>query len=279
LQSRQTKRLTAYFPEITAAVREQIPAGTVLDGELIIYRDGRCDFTALHHRLTHPGGAAAASYVVFDVLAIAGQDLRGLPYRKRRNRLRHLLADIGPPLALMPATRDLVGAQAWMREHVAAGVEGWSSNTANTATGRGAGPGQGAPGPAVGMRGSPGRVGRIVPATSPKPRVAPPRPRARAVIATVGLTGVSTPGNFQLLDDGRLLVLDFGAVARLPDGQLGLEAVEGAPLLSGDTLGVPAQCSGETSRIRRSGGALTLRPRSGHSGPQTRHRYLDQPLG
>ena len=26
------------------------------------------------------------------------------------------------------------------------------------------------------------------------------------------------PGNFQLLDDGRLLVLDFGAVARLPDG-------------------------------------------------------------
>lgn len=26
------------------------------------------------------------------------------------------------------------------------------------------------------------------------------------------------PGNFQLLDDGRLLVLDYGAVARLPDG-------------------------------------------------------------
>ena len=26
------------------------------------------------------------------------------------------------------------------------------------------------------------------------------------------------PGNFQLLDDGRLLVLDFGAVARLPEG-------------------------------------------------------------
>ncbi len=26
------------------------------------------------------------------------------------------------------------------------------------------------------------------------------------------------PGNFQILDDGRLLVIDFGAVARLPDG-------------------------------------------------------------
>jgi ATP-dependent DNA ligase len=125
LQSRQTKPLTAYFPEITAAVRNQIPAGTVLDGELVIYRSGRCDFTALHHRLTHhPCGAAGASYVVFDVLAVAGQDLRGLPYRKRRKQLQRLLTITGPPLALMPATRDLAGAQAWMRDHVKAGVEG-----------------------------------------------------------------------------------------------------------------------------------------------------------
>jgi ATP-dependent DNA ligase len=125
LQSRQTKPLTAHFPEITAAVRDQIPAGTVLDGELVIYRGGRCDFAALHHRLTHrPGRMAAASYVVFDVLTVAGRDLRGLPCRKRRKKLRRLLAATEPPLALMPATRDLVGAQAWMREHVEAGVEG-----------------------------------------------------------------------------------------------------------------------------------------------------------
>ena len=62
--------------------------------------------------------------MVFDVLALAGRDLRGLPYRKRRKRLRRLLADAGPPLALMPATRELAGAQAWMRDHVDAGVEG-----------------------------------------------------------------------------------------------------------------------------------------------------------
>src|SRR5690242_20640868 len=84
LQSRQTKPLTSYFPEITAAVHEQIPLGTVLDGELIIYRNGHCDFTALQQRLNHAGCSAAASYVVFDVLAVAGQDLRGLPYRRRR---------------------------------------------------------------------------------------------------------------------------------------------------------------------------------------------------
>jgi ATP-dependent DNA ligase len=125
LQSRQHKPLTPYFPEISAAVRERLPAGTVLDGELVIYRDGHCDFAALHQRLTRgPSRVLAASYVVFDVLAVAGRDLRSLPYRKRRKRLRRLLADAGPPLALMPATRDLVGAQAWMREHVDAGVEG-----------------------------------------------------------------------------------------------------------------------------------------------------------
>src|SRR5689334_10101473 len=38
--------------------------------------------------------------------------------------MRRLLADTGPPLVLMPAIRDLVGAQAWMRDHVDAGVEG-----------------------------------------------------------------------------------------------------------------------------------------------------------
>jgi predicted unusual protein kinase regulating ubiquinone biosynthesis (AarF/ABC1/UbiB family) len=37
--------------------------------------------------------------------------------------------------------------------------------------------------------------------------------------ARVGLLHADPhPGNFQILDDGRLLVLDFGAIARLPDG-------------------------------------------------------------
>ena len=90
-----------------------------------IYRDGRCDFarTPPAPHPAHPS-ADAASYVIFDVLAVAGRDLRGLPYRKRRKRLRRLLTDTGPPLALMPATRDLAGAQTWMRDHADAGVEG-----------------------------------------------------------------------------------------------------------------------------------------------------------
>jgi ATP-dependent DNA ligase len=71
-----------------------------------------------------PSLALTASFVAFDILTLAGRDLRGLPYRKRRNRLRRLLADAAPPLALMPATRELGGAQAWMHNHTEAGVEG-----------------------------------------------------------------------------------------------------------------------------------------------------------
>ena len=53
---------------------------------------------------------AAASFVAFDVLTVAD--------RNRRKRLRRLVAAAVPPLMLMPATRELAGAQAWMRDHL-----------------------------------------------------------------------------------------------------------------------------------------------------------------
>jgi ATP-dependent DNA ligase len=52
----------------------------------------------------------------------AGRARAAVP--KRRKRLRQLLDDVGAQLALMPATRELGGAQAWLHDHVAAGVEG-----------------------------------------------------------------------------------------------------------------------------------------------------------
>lgn len=131
LQSRQQRSLTPYFPEITAAVAEQLPEGTVIDGELVIRRQGLLDFTALQRRI-HPsalhaarrGVTTPATLVVFDVLAIDGNDVRAEAYRKRRKKLRRLLDDAHPPLALMPMTRDLAGAQAWMGGNHDPGVEG-----------------------------------------------------------------------------------------------------------------------------------------------------------
>jgi ATP-dependent DNA ligase len=125
LRSRRDKPLTPYFPEIVTAVFDQLPAGSVIDGELVAYRGGRCDFAALHERIrTRPRLAVPATLVVFDLLTLAGRDLRGLPYRKRRKRLRRLLTEAALPLALMPATRELAGARTWMRDHGEAGIEG-----------------------------------------------------------------------------------------------------------------------------------------------------------
>src|SRR5689334_8632518 len=48
----ERKLLTTYFPEIAEAVGGQVSAGSVLDGELVAYREGRCDFLALQRRIT-----------------------------------------------------------------------------------------------------------------------------------------------------------------------------------------------------------------------------------
>ena len=67
LQSRRRKPLTAYFPEIAMAVGERVPAGSVLDGELVAYRGGRCVLGALPRRITGP------------------QSVRGRRYARRRS--------------------------------------------------------------------------------------------------------------------------------------------------------------------------------------------------
>lgn len=87
--------MTRYFPEIVAALAARVPAGTVLDGELVVYRDGRLSFAALQRRI-HPSSAhhaarlvntgtpwsgvlAPAVLVVFDVLTLAGPESRWQP--------------------------------------------------------------------------------------------------------------------------------------------------------------------------------------------------------
>jgi ATP-dependent DNA ligase len=131
LQSRQQRPLGRYFPEIVDAVA-QLDTSVVLDGELVLWREGRFDFTALQQRL-HPAGSRAgvlaatlpASYVVFDVLALDHQDLRVQPYAARRAVLDDLLGRQLPDgLVPMPAATDPAVARVWLTEHSAAGIEG-----------------------------------------------------------------------------------------------------------------------------------------------------------
>ena len=131
LQSRQQRSLTRYFPEIAAAVGA-LDVDVVLDGELVLWRDGRLDFAALQQRL-HPAASRAdalarsmpVSYVIFDLLEVAGADLRRRPYLERRACLEDLLGRQVPHgLVLMPASSDPAVARLWLINHSAAGIEG-----------------------------------------------------------------------------------------------------------------------------------------------------------
>ncbi|MFE0425424.1 ATP-dependent DNA ligase, partial [Streptomyces sp. NPDC058953] len=130
LQARSGRIVTAAFPDlVTAALR--LPPGTVLDGEVVVWRDGRTDFAAVQKRAMAterhaPGlaGTLPASYAAFDLLAEEGRDLRGLAYRHRRSRLAALLAPLGPPIQAVPMTLDADEAAQWYDSLPAIGVEG-----------------------------------------------------------------------------------------------------------------------------------------------------------
>ncbi|KQX47545.1 DNA ligase [Streptomyces sp. Root66D1] len=125
LQSRSRRDLAPEFPGIAAHLREQLPPGIVLDGELCAYREGRLSFTDL---LRSPADrvreGVPVSYIAFDLLAVPGRDVRALPLRDRWELLGAALREAGPPLQRVLATLDEETARGWFRDLREAGVEG-----------------------------------------------------------------------------------------------------------------------------------------------------------
>src|SRR5437660_10146222 len=56
IQSRDEKPLNRYFPELLGPLQSQLPARCVLDGEIVIARNGGLDFDALQLRI-HPAAS------------------------------------------------------------------------------------------------------------------------------------------------------------------------------------------------------------------------------
>src|SRR6476646_3923922 len=56
IQSRDEKPLNRYFPELVDQIKAQLPRRCVLDGEIVIARDGGLDFDALQLRI-HPAAS------------------------------------------------------------------------------------------------------------------------------------------------------------------------------------------------------------------------------
>ncbi|MCW2682584.1 MAG: ATP-dependent ligase [Blastococcus sp.] len=137
--SKQGRDLTDRFPDIAAAALAQVPAGTVLDGEVVIWNGDRLDFGLLQRRMVTAAGrigalvaAHPASYVAFDLLAAGAADLRGQRLTRRRAQLQELSARWAPPMQLSPATTDPAEARRWFEDFRPAGVEGLVAKGAGT---------------------------------------------------------------------------------------------------------------------------------------------------
>jgi ATP-dependent DNA ligase len=132
LQARSGRLVTARFPDLAAAGL-RLPVGTVLDGEIVIWREERVDFWAVQRRaLSTPQRAeslaqqAPASYAAFDILECDGEDLRRRPYLDRRERLLEVAGVLGPPIQPVPATSLRETALDWWERWTpaAVGIEG-----------------------------------------------------------------------------------------------------------------------------------------------------------
>jgi ATP-dependent DNA ligase len=118
LQSRNGKPMNRYFPEVVEAVGRMKADRVVVDGEIIVVREGVQEFDLLSQRI-HPAESRVkmlaeqwpAAFVAFDLLAQGDESLLGLPYRERRERLQ---AAIGKPIEITPATDDRDAAGTWL---------------------------------------------------------------------------------------------------------------------------------------------------------------------
>jgi bifunctional non-homologous end joining protein LigD len=84
LRSRNDRDFNSRYPAVVAALAG-LPDDTVVDGEIVaLDTDGRPSFNTLQNALS---SAAAIVYYVFDVMVLAGQDLRREPLDTRRRFL------------------------------------------------------------------------------------------------------------------------------------------------------------------------------------------------
>ena len=109
LWSRGDELITERFPEI-AGLGETLPDGTVLDGELLAWRDGApLPFATLQMRIGRKKltarvlADAPVALIAFDVLELEQEDIRARPLHERRVRLERLVADLGDPRLVLSA--------------------------------------------------------------------------------------------------------------------------------------------------------------------------------
>jgi len=124
LQTRSGRIVTERFPEITPALATREP-GTVLDGEIVAWREGAFDFQAVSRTVAQRRRSSTSiSYIAFDLLCERGADIRAEPLKRRWPRLRKALAGAPKELQTVMATEDRREAESWMTLLAPVGMEG-----------------------------------------------------------------------------------------------------------------------------------------------------------
>jgi ATP-dependent DNA ligase len=126
LQSKSSKPLTRYFPEVVAELLKVRARKFVLDGELVVPVRGVLSFDDLLQRI-HPAASRVnklaaehpATFIVFDLLGTErGSSLLDKPLSFRRPRLERFaerFVDSDLRIDLSPATTDFELASEWYR--------------------------------------------------------------------------------------------------------------------------------------------------------------------
>jgi ATP-dependent DNA ligase len=96
LRSRNNKDFSRKYPAIVNALKA-LPDETVIDGEIVAMDErGRPSFNALQN---YGSSQAPLFYYVFDILILAGRDVRSEPLSVRRELLeQHIIAILGEPI-------------------------------------------------------------------------------------------------------------------------------------------------------------------------------------
>ena len=99
LFSRRGHDLTKQFPQVAGALTH-LPAGTVIDGELVaLAPDGRPNFNLLQN---YRSAESQIIFYAFDILVLRQQSLMGLPLVERRKHLEHVITS-GPYIDISQA--------------------------------------------------------------------------------------------------------------------------------------------------------------------------------
>lgn len=128
LQNRHRQLITAQFPELDF---HQLPEGTVLDGEVIVFKDEGPSFNALQKRsnlgsakkIEVAAGVNDATFVAFDLLYERGEKITELPLSERRKRLEELIGRC-PHDRLLPTDQIVGDGTAYFQAAYDRGLEG-----------------------------------------------------------------------------------------------------------------------------------------------------------